>query len=311
MPERYSDRMKEFVAKLLGQGALAGQPIVRRESQVLAFIKENGQQLQVAFRQPDLFPDISYEEAIRLLVTVLTAAVLREVEQTVQAAFRTVFGAGLEEHFRSEGLIDAESFRSCVGEQLRHKATRDAFYFAAQSVSGGFYQRYLPPALKRRKVIYNEVIRRGRINMEPTLLPGYIGFVALVRPFFWMRFPASGGQPVSLAEVAKNDALFRSVLPQLEAKLKDSVGFLPASVIRPGIESCLSAVDHPETSGSARLVGILVNRAADFNPEQKVDKGAETPDKSWFNINRRTAKFSGYDSQFLDELYQIAGEEGW
>jgi hypothetical protein len=42
-----------------------------------------------------------------------------------------------------------------------------------------------------------------------------------------------------------------------------------------------------------------------------VDRGADTPDKSWFSIARRNFKFYGYDVKMIDEFYKIAAENGW
>ena len=43
----------------------------------------------------------------------------------------------------------------------------------------------------------------------------------------------------------------------------------------------------------------------------RVDRGAESPDKSWFSIARRNYKFYGFDIKMLDELYKTAAENGW
>ena len=311
MPKRYDSRMKEFVTKLLSQPALAGQPIVARENQVLNFIKENGAQLQAAFRQKDFFPEISYEQAVRLLVTVLTDSVLLEVEAKVKSALASVSMKGIDDYFRKEGTVDHAALETFVTEQLRQKAARDQFFYAAQSVTAGFYEKYVPPIISSRKVIYNEVIRRDRVSLDPTLLPAYVGQAAMLRPLFWMRFTGSGGQTICLADAVKNESTYRSSFKELQGLLRQSLGAFPEGLYRPGLESCLTNEEGRETSGTARLIAILVSRSVDFNPDQRVDKGAETPDKSWFNINRRTAKFYGYDPQFLEELYQIAGEEGW
>ena len=43
----------------------------------------------------------------------------------------------------------------------------------------------------------------------------------------------------------------------------------------------------------------------------KIDRGAETSDKSWFNVARRNYKFYGYDLDMLVELHSISAENGW
>ena len=48
-----------------------------------------------------------------------------------------------------------------------------------------------------------------------------------------------------------------------------------------------------------------------FKANVKVDRGADTPDKSWFNIARKNSRFFGFDDKMLEELYKIAAENGW
>jgi hypothetical protein len=43
----------------------------------------------------------------------------------------------------------------------------------------------------------------------------------------------------------------------------------------------------------------------------KVDRGAESPDKSWFSIAKKNADYYGFDRRMLDELYMIAGDNNW
>jgi hypothetical protein len=52
-------------------------------------------------------------------------------------------------------------------------------------------------------------------------------------------------------------------------------------------------------------------RCKHYKPYTKVDRGAETPDKSWFNIARRNYKYYGFDIKMLDEFYKIAAENNW
>ena len=61
----------------------------------------------------------------------------------------------------------------------------------------------------------------------------------------------------------------------------------------------------------SRLAAILALRGRALAPALVVDRGADSPDKSWFNVNRRNARWHGLDPLMLDELYTIAAENGW
>jgi len=71
-------------------------------------------------------------------------------------------------------------------------------------------------------------------------------------------------------------------------------------------------------SGPQTVTGVVQKQFAEKvlqslkgRPVTRVDRGAVSPDKSWFNISRRNFKFYGFDIKLLDELYKIAGENGW
>ena len=48
-----------------------------------------------------------------------------------------------------------------------------------------------------------------------------------------------------------------------------------------------------------------------YKPEAQKDRGADTAIKSWINVARKNYKFYGYDIKMLDELYNIAADNGW
>ena len=309
--EQYKEKMTEFVNKLLSNPALANAVIVKKENQILSFIKENQSQLQAAFARPEQFPDISWDNAVRLLLTILTDKILSDIEPRLNKAYKKIEIDGVIEHFRKEGSIDQDKMHEFILQNMRTKLMRDHYIWSIESIFGNFFSKYIPPIIERRKVIYIELIRRDRLTIETTLIPGFFGLVSLFRPLFFYKFNRKQSGSISLAETSKNPKLFESVFPEFELAIKEEIGPVPEVILRYSMESHLNCTIHLETSGVSRLISIISNRTTDYDPSQKVDKGAESPDKSWFNIHRRTAKFYGLDPHFLDELYQVASEEGW
>jgi hypothetical protein len=75
-----------------------------------------------------------------------------------------------------------------------------------------------------------------------------------------------------------------------------------------------SALPYPSTQGLEaipRLAAIFALRGRALTPSLVVDRGADSPDKSWFNIARRNASWRSLDVRMLEELYSIASENGW
>jgi hypothetical protein len=78
-----------------------------------------------------------------------------------------------------------------------------------------------------------------------------------------------------------------------------------------GLRSTLGFPGSPSVEAVSRLGAIMAMRGRALSPAVVVDRGADTPDKSWFNVQRRNARWHGLDGQMLDELYTIAAENGW
>jgi len=82
-------------------------------------------------------------------------------------------------------------------------------------------------------------------------------------------------------------------------------------VIRSGVNANVSYLENRFIEATARLAAVFSARCRAFQPNVRVDRGADTPDKSWLSIARRNYKFYGFDVKILDELYSIAAESGW
>ncbi len=310
------EKMEEFVGKLWSNPALEKATLLKKENQILGFLKENSAVLQQAFAQPNFFPGKSYDEAVRLFLTVLTDKIQLNLLPIIEQVVESTVQSSILQAFQKEKFVslDKTKFKEFILAHTRTKTLRDPYVLVLESISHSFYEKYIPIILKRRKVIYNELVRRDRLTLDPTLIPTYLSLCSLFRPLFWHKFPRGSGsnkQMINLAAGMRDPKVYESILKDLEALIHDEIGWVPDKVLHVGLESCLNFTERPEISTGARLITIMTNRAAEYEPNQKVDKGAETPDKSWFNINRRTAKYYGYDVHFLEELYQIAGEEGW
>lgn len=311
--ERYRDKMRDFVQKLWTNPAIKNTPIQKKEAQILSFIRENQRNLQEAFHRPDFFPELDWDSAVRLLITELTETTQQALRPRLDEVLERVIHPAVRSYFQSHGGFELETsrFRDFILDAMRQKQLRDQYMAVLDAISYKLYDRYVAAAMTRHKFIYNELVRRDRVSIDATYMAEYLKLASLFRPLFYFKLREGPVENLSLAGVAKDARTARTVLGGLQELLAREIGRVPEGLLKPGLDSHLSSQEFPDISGAARLIQILVMRGVEYNPELKQDRGAESPDKSWFNINRRTAKNYGYDGKFLEELYLIAGEEGW
>jgi len=308
--------MKQFVGKLWANPTIKNAPIVKKENQILSFIKENSEPLKTALSGPDYFPDLSFEEIIKLMYAELTDKIITALEPRMDAILNAALDPALIAFFRSEGIvlqIDAAKLRNLIISTMQTKAMRDHYTHTFEALSYRLFERYTPIILNQHKVIYFEMIRRDRLNMDSSIVCSLLNLISLFRPLYHWKFPrniAGQQQLLNIAAVSKDARMYESMLKELGHIMQQEAGSVPDLILRNAMDSWLDA-NEKTLSGLSRYVSIMMNRAAEYDPMQKHDRGAETPDKSWFNINRRSARYYGYDARFLEELYQIAGGEGW
>jgi hypothetical protein len=306
-------KMKEFLDKLWQNPAILKTSMGKKENQILSFLRENQAQLQKVFASADYFPNMSWNEAVALLLSELIEKVLEAISPRLERIKQNLLQSDLIQQFDPNADIDSEAFKQFLVAMMKNKPVRDQYIIVFEMISLEYFERYLPLAFEKRKTIFTEVIRRERLDIDINLVPKYINLVSLFRPLYYLKFPYKKGldQLISLSEAQKDKKLYEQALNGMREYIQDELGVLPEKIFKPGFESFLSATDNPDISGVSRLINIMANRCMDFDPSVKADRGAESPDKSWFNINRRNAKNFGYDIRFLEELYQIAGDKGW
>jgi len=303
--------MREFLGKLWMNPALQKTSIDKKENQVLSFLRENQAQLQKIFSQADYFPNLTWNEAVTLLLTELVDKLLESIIPKIDHIHNMM--PTLMRSLESEGNIDADRFKNFLIEQMRTKTMRDHYLSAIQVISLNYYANYVPPALERHKYIYNELMRHDRLKVDSQLLVAYLSIATLFRPLFYypIKFRDDSNETATLAKSAGDKKFFDLLTRRLHYFLNGEFGKVPDMIFMSGIQSNLMLSDFPEISGTARLIAVIAARSADYIPMEKRDRGAESPDKSWFQINRRNSKIYGLDADIMDELYQIAGEQGW
>jgi hypothetical protein len=92
---------------------------------------------------------------------------------------------------------------------------------------------------------------------------------------------------------------------------KKDLPILPDQVVKSAVSASISFIENRFIEATARIAALLAARCRNYQPSVRVDRGADSPDKSWLSIARRNYKFYGFDIEMLDEFYSVAAENGW
>ncbi|MBX7059877.1 MAG: hypothetical protein K1X75_17575 [Leptospirales bacterium] len=307
-------KMREFVERLWSNPAIRSAPLSERETAILNFVKTNQAGLREAFARPEYFPGSSWEKAMTLLLSELSHALDVELRPRLAGAVDRAIHPAVREALKDHGGIgvDLGQLREYYESQLQDRRVRMQIAQSLDAMESPIFDRYGKAIEAHRRTIHFELTRRDRVGIEAGYLGEYFKLVALFRPLFFIKFDRPPLHDTAIADHARNQREIGKAQQAAMESFREAVGYAPDAVLLPAIGSFLPTADNPELSASARVVAILMARAQDLRKEPAAqDRGAETPDKSWFSIHRRIARNTGLDSRFLEDLYLIAGEEGW
>lgn len=304
-----SDKATAFVSRLLANPALKPLTPLQREEQIIQFLHANAAQLAPTLSSGAFFGGKSWNQILSLLLQ----ALMQEVDRTLHPDLSNVIGGvqfGFVNHLRQQAA-GSEKVRSQVNEFLRGLLSRmDArrtFTGAYAALAYGMVDRYVEAIWNRRSYVHFELTKVQRLKLSKDDVKSMIEATLLLKPAVHL---ASGGGAQTSAEQTSG-----LVQPQYAEKVfsvaKQQLPLLPDQVVRSAVNSNVSHLDNRFIEATARLAAVFAARSRNYQPNVRVDRGADSPDKSWLSIARRNYKFYGFDVKILDELYSIAAENGW
>jgi hypothetical protein len=135
----------------------------------------------------------------------------------------------------------------------------------------------------------------------------------IIRNAAFVKIPLNGAsdKTFNMADCINSPANLKKYMEKLLVSIKQQLPNIPEKAITLAIKSNVWDNQTGIEDSSSRLIYILVKRFQDYRPIEKIDRGAESPDKSWFGIAKKNAEYYGFNKRMLDELYRIAGDNKW
>ncbi|MFP4330690.1 MAG: hypothetical protein ACOC45_07915 [Alkalispirochaetaceae bacterium] len=298
-----------FISRLLQNPALQGYTVLQKEEQIIQFLHTNAAQLAPTLASPQFFPGKNWNQIFSILIKALFDTTDLELKRDIQAMlhdrFSFTFLSFLQQQQTQEAKV-REQVADLIEELMTKSEARRTFTGAYAALKFNIADRYLTEVFARKKYIHFEMTKVQRLRMSKDEVKNYVDFTLLLRPSIALLSSGSQRQQERASGIVQGqfaDKVFQTLKKQLSA--------VPEQALRSAVNSCISFNENRFIEATARLAAILAARAKNYQPHVRVDRGADTPDKSWFAISRRNYKFYGFDVKMLDELYKIAAENMW
>jgi len=302
-------KAQAFVKRLLENPALASLPALQKEEQILNFIKLNATQLAPTLSSPNFFPNQNWQQILYLLYQALTSIIndslypqLSDAVDKIDYAFISLIR---QQNFPlSQCKVQIEKYLKTILQNFEARRLFTGSFIAYQHA---YVDKYLDRIFESKQYIHIELTRAHRMKMGRQEIKNLIKASMLLRIAIYHLTLNDPKETIERTSGLVRKPYADKILDVLKNELK----LLPEELLVCAVNSNLSFQENSQMEGTSRIAAILAARCQNFKVITKVDRGAETPDKSWFNIARKNYKFYGFDLKMVEEFYRIAAENGW
>lgn len=284
---------------------------LQKEEQIMQFLNLNAGQLAPTLTHPSFFPGKSWTQIQSLLLQSLYRQIdgilVPELQNVLTGRIAFSFIQFLRQQSASAEQI-REQILQVLSQLLKRPDGRRALTGPFTAIYYDLADKYVESAYARRSYVHFELTKVQRLKMSKEEVKHYVGVTILLKPLVLLASSSGsrGGQKPAVTGTLPAQYAERAV-----AALQKQLPLLPEPVLKSAVNANISFNEDRFVEATSRLGAIFAARGKNYRPELRVDRGADTPDKSWLSIARRNHKFYGFDVKMLDELYSCAAENGW
>jgi hypothetical protein len=302
-----NEKAEQFIQRLMVNPALKDLHPLKKEQQIISFLKVNEAQLYPTLSSPAFFPGQDRDKIREILVSSLRTITNSVILPPLNHFFSTTMKSGALISATKDPALNIKGVRegliAFMNLILESSDGRESLVPALTVFSSPILDKYISQIIGRQKYISFEIRMVQRFKEIPENVVDYIKMTMLLKPVIHV-FLENTGELV-------NGCISHSYAKRLIYQLQKKYPILPHEILKSIVFSNMSFQEDRDIDATSRLAAIFTKRALNWNPAMKVDRGAESSDKSWFNIARKNYRFYGYDMDMLMELYNIAAELGW
>jgi hypothetical protein len=304
----------QFVEHLFSNPNIKNEPLLIGEGLLLNFIVQNMSQLKITFKSPTFFPNLNWDQAFQLILSniynKIVIEILPQINDFIENAelenLNLLSNGTFPQDFHKEKLL------TFVKKIFINKDVRYNFNASINIYNNNIIEKYLSQIFKQRGYLYNELVRVQKTNLEVDEYIIFLKTMLIVRNAAYVKYKTTfSGKKISTIDSLKMSGKFDKIIEEIVREIRIDLPNLTERSIKLAIKSNLKSSMTAQDEGSSRLLFILCSRFHNYKHVEKVDRGAESPDKSWFAVSKKNHEHYGFDKRMLEELYRIAGDNNW
>lgn len=299
-------KIDQFLEHLLSLPVIKKDCPIGAEQQIITFIKSNLPKLEVSFTRPEFFPNLPPRETIAYIISTLQKRVVDQSLNFFKRVINNEIDLSILRKVRKRSINEEqlkEKIISLLGEMLLDPITRlqlKPVYYILQTK---YIDKIINLLFDRKAFTYNELVRVQKCYIEAG---EYISYLKILLLF--SQFPNFQKENKKILLNAATNEEKIQICTNSSKILARKIVEMDITEFKLAVDSNLPEILLEIWEASSRLLFILLHRFNEYDPNLKIEKGAETPDKSWFGVARKIAKDFGYSKGIIDELFLIANE---
>ena len=305
-----SEKANSFINHLYENPSLQQYTPLQREEQIIQFLEKNQHTLSPTLSSNDFFPGYGWNRIMEMLVSTLQERTNAHFLSDLKELITQSINYGFLRDYGMESVnydVVQSQIEQLLVKLLQNSGSRRLINGSYNSVFHGMPSRYVTVSFNRKSYLYFEFTKVQHLKIPSDQICDLVKITTLLMPSIWIGdhtgvMVNNSGVPMEVDPPWIERAFERA---------HSEIGSIPKDILRCALRANLSFTDHSDIEATSRLSAIFVARARYFNPNVAIDRGADTPDKSWFNTARRNHKYYGYDSRMLEELYSISSDNHW
>jgi len=304
-----SERAREFVLRLLSNPALNDFADLQKEEQIIRFLRTNAARLAPALAGHRFFPGKSWQEIFPLL----SEALYRMTDRQLLPELKSIIGGDISFSFMPflqlplSRVPDVRNQITAFLEKLlANGLARREFTGAYAAIRFRVIDRYMDEVFARKSYVHFELTKVQRLRLGKEEMRGMIHATLMLKPAVHMVAARSLDE-----QRGRSRSIRHELAETIAHALRRQLPLVPERLIRSAVNTGLSFTDNRFVDATSRIAAIFAARCRSYHPRMGVDRGADTPDKSWMSTARRNHRFHGFDIRMLDEFHNIAAENGW
>jgi hypothetical protein len=317
MTEADKKKIGDFVNHLLSNPNIKNESTLVAEGMLLNFIVQNREQLKVTFKTPQFFPHLDWNESLSAIVSTIYNLVIGSVMPVLDGFIETFDTEALNKISKNTKFPESfhrEKLKSFTQSIMQNKDARYNMNSVINIFKYNALERYLGEMFAGRDYLYNELVRVQKTYLECDEYITYLKVLLIVKNAAFVKIPLaseSAEKKFNLNDSINSPAVLKKFLDSLLSNMKKQLPNLPEKTLKLAIKANMWEKQTELEDSSSRFLYIFSKRYHDYKPVDRVDRGAESPDRSWFGIARKNAEYYGFNKRMLDELYRISGDNNW